>query len=62
MNKDTDRITTRFSPHEKLKLDELSKALNTSYSNLIRTMVNDFIKNHEDHLNNIIDKYNNANN
>lgn len=54
-NKD-ERLTIRLTPHDKLKLDELQKYLNVSYSLLLRSIIQDFIYKNERTINNILDK------
>jgi len=54
MNKN-ERITMRLTPHDKLKLDELTNALGTSYSMLLRIIITDFFDKNEDRLNYLID-------
>jgi len=58
MNKNTDRLSIRFSPFDFLKICELSDSLKVSKSLLIRTIVQNFIISKEDTINNLIDKYN----
>jgi hypothetical protein len=53
-----DRLTIRFEPHEKFIIDELVKTLGVGYSNLIRTIVMNFITKNEETLERIIDKKN----
>lgn len=59
MKQEKERLTVRFDAHTKLKLDELTASLSTSYSMLIRTMVQSFIIGNEEQLNRIIDKCSN---
>lgn len=48
------KISVRLTPYQKQCLDELTQAMNTSYSMLIRTIVGDWINQHEDQLERII--------
>lgn len=52
-----ERISIRLDNYSKLKLNELSTALNTNCSLLIRTIIKDWIEKNETHLNNVIDNY-----
>ncbi len=54
-----ERISIRLDNYSKLKLNELSQALNTNCSLLIRTIIKDWIEKNETHLNNVIDSYQN---
>jgi len=54
-----ERLSIRFDNHTMLKLSEISSALNTNYSLLIRTIVKSWIESNEQHIDNIIDITNN---
>ena len=58
------RITVRLTENQMQVLAELTEALNTSYSMLVRSMVCDFLTRNEDRLERIIETklYGNANN
>lgn len=51
-----DRITLRLNGNQKLVLDEMVEALDTSYSLLIRTIVSDWLTHNEEYIYRIIDK------
>jgi hypothetical protein len=48
-----ERVTVRLTPRQMLCLKELSTSLNTSYSLLIRTIIQDFLTKNEDALDRI---------
>ena len=48
------RVTVRLTPNQMLCLKELSSSLNTSYSLLIRTIIQDFLTRNEESLERII--------
>lgn len=48
------KISIRLTPYQMQCLDELSQAMNTSYSMLIRTIVGDWLNQHEEQLERII--------
>lgn len=49
-----ERITVRLSQNQMLVLKELTEALDTSYSLLVRSIVCDFLTRNEEHLERII--------
>jgi hypothetical protein len=51
-----ERVTVRLSPSQMLCIKELSESLNTSYSLLIRSIIQDFISRNEDSLERIVQK------
>lgn len=53
-----ERVTVRLTPRQMLCLKELSTSLNTSYSLLIRTIIQDFLTRNEDALERITTKNN----
>lgn len=54
------KISVRLTPYQMQCLDELTQAMETSYSMLIRTIVGDWLNQHEDQLERIIaEKLNN---
>lgn len=50
------RISIRLTPNQELVLREMSETLGTSISMLIRTIVGDWLKQHEEQIYRIIDK------
>lgn len=58
------KISVRLTPWQEQVLNELSQALDVSYSLLVRTIVGSWLTENEEFLYNIIDKKNikNANN
>jgi len=54
-----ERLTIRVNSHTKLKLAELSEALNVSYSVLIRNIIQNFISSKEEVIDRILDEKNN---
>lgn len=48
------KISVRLTPYQMQCLDELTQAMETSYSMLIRTIVGDWLNQHEDQLERII--------
>jgi len=50
-----DKLTIRLNSHDRLIIIELADKLKTSASLLIRTIVQEFIKTHDDRLNEIIE-------
>lgn len=59
-----ERITVRLTENQMQVLSELTQALDTSYSMLVRSIVSDFLTKNEDQLERIIVKklYGNADN
>ncbi len=59
-----ERITVRLTENQMQVLSELTQALDTSYSMLVRSIVSDFLTRNEDQLEKIIVKtrYGNAEN
>lgn len=55
-NNRKDRVSIRISPNQSLVLKEMSEALNTSISMLIRTIVGDWLTKNEEYIYRIIDK------
>lgn len=51
-----ERISIRITPNQELVLKEMSEALNTSISMMIRTILGDWITKNEDYIYRIIDK------
>ena len=51
-----EKISIRITPHQSLVLQEMSQALNTTYSMLIRTIIGDWLTKNEDYIYHIIDK------
>lgn len=51
-----ERISVRLTPYQNQVLTELSTALDTSVSMLVRTIVGDFISRNEERLENIIEQ------
>lgn len=51
-----DKISIRITPFQSLVLEEMSQALNVSYSMLIRTIIGDWITVNEDRIYKFIDK------
>lgn len=51
-----ERISIRITPNQELVLKEMSEALNTSISMMIRTILGDWITKNEDYIYKIIDK------
>lgn len=56
MSNKKDRVTIRITPNQSLVLKEMSEALNTSISMMIRVILGDWLTNHEDAIYRIIDK------
>ena len=58
-----ERVTVRLNAYQMQCLKELSTALNTSYSLLIRSIIGDFLEKNEESLERIITskQHNNAN-
>lgn len=54
-NKGT-KISIRITPNQSLVLAEMSQALDTTYSMLIRTILGDWIAKNEDYIERIIEK------
>ena len=50
------RISIRLTPNQELVLKEMSEALDTSISMMIRTIVGDWITKNEEYIYRIIDK------
>lgn len=59
-----EKISIRITPNQSLVLQEMSQALNTTYSMLVRTIIGDWITKNEEYIYKIIDKKidNNADN
>ena len=55
-DKGMQRITVRLNPNQMLVLNELTEALNVSYSQLVRTIILDFLSKNEERLEQIIIK------
>ena len=51
-----ERISIRITPNQELVLKEMSEALNTSISMMIRTIIGDWITKNEYYIYRIIDK------
>ena len=51
-----ERISIRITPNQALVLNEMSEVLDTSISMMIRTILGDWIKNHEDAIYRLIDR------
>lgn len=51
-----EKISIRITPHQSLVLQEMSQALSTTYSMLIRTIIGDWLTKNEDYIYRIIDK------
>ena len=63
-NNKKDRISIRITPNQSLVLQEMSEALDTSISMMIRTILGDWITKNEEYIYKIIDRHkieNNAN-
>lgn len=56
MGNKREKISIRITPNQSLVLAEMSQALGTTYSMLIRTIVGDWITKNEDYIYRIIDK------
>ena len=56
MSNKKDRVSIRITPNQSLVLQEMSDALNTSTSMLIRVIIGDWISKNEDYIYKIIDK------
>jgi predicted DNA-binding protein len=54
-----ERISIRITPNQELVLKEMSEALNTSISMMIRTILGDWITKNEDYIYRIIDRHKN---
>lgn len=52
-----ERISIRITPNQELVLKEMSEALNTSISMMIRTILGDWIVKNEEHIYRIIDRH-----
>ena len=52
----TSKISIRITPNQSLVLEEMSQALNTTYSMLIRTILGDWIATNEEYIDRIIEK------
>lgn len=50
------RISIRITPNQELVLQEMSEALDTTYSMLIRTIIGNWLAEHEEAIYRIIDK------
>lgn len=53
-----ERITVRLDPNQMMVLNELSEALESPISLLVRSIILDFLQRNEDSLYNLIDKKN----
>ena len=53
-----EKISIRITPHQSLVLAEMSQALNTTYSMLVRCIIGDWLQTNEDYIYKIIDKKN----
>lgn len=53
------RVTVRLTPNQMLCIKELSTSLNTSYSLLIRSIIQDFLTKNEEALERITNNTNN---
>ena len=51
------RITVRLNPNQMQVLKEIKDALGVSYSMLTRTIILDFLQQHEDRLNTIVEEH-----
>ena len=56
MGKRSDKISIRITPNQALVLSEMSQALDTTYSMLIRTILGDWIAKNEDYIERIIER------
>jgi hypothetical protein len=56
MGEKKSRITVRITPNQELVLGEMSEALGTSISMLIRTIIGSWLATNEEHIYRIIDK------
>ena len=56
MGKRSDKISIRITPAQSLVLAEMSEALGTTYSMLIRTILGDWITKNEDYIDRKIEK------
>lgn len=50
------RLTIRLTPNQSLVIDELTAALDTNASTLIRTIVGDWLSKNEEYIYRIIEK------
>lgn len=50
------KVSLRLTPFQEQVLHEMSIALDTSYSMLIRTIIGDWLSKNEDYINRIIDR------
>lgn len=50
------KISVRITPNQSLVLEEMCKALDTSYSLLIRTIIGSWLTQNEDYIYHLIDK------
>lgn len=62
MGKRSDKISIRITPNQALVLSEMSQALDTTYSMLIRTIIGDWIAKNEEYIDNLIERKRNADN
>lgn len=51
-----EKISIRITPHQSLVLAEMSQALNTTYSMLVRCIIGDWLTKNEEYLYKLIDK------
>ncbi len=52
------RLTIRLTPNQSLVIDELTLALNTNASTLIRTIIGDWLIKNEDYIYGLIERRN----
>lgn len=57
MTNKSKRITVRVTENQALVLKEIKDALGVSYSMLTRTIILDFLQQHEDRLNTIVEEH-----
>ena len=50
------RISIRITPNQELVLQEMSEALDTTYSMLIRTIIGNWLAEHEEAIYKLVDK------
>ena len=56
MGNRSDKISIRITPNQALVLSEMSQALDTTYSMLIRTILGDWLTTNEDYIERIIER------
>ncbi len=54
------RITVRLSPNQMLVIEELTQALDTNASMLVRTIIQDWLVKNEDYIYGLIERRNGA--